>query len=251
VSQPAPLSDATRRDWLSFDYDGNTYMFDASFLTSNWTCIFGAGCKGIHDVDTTDLQHGCCSFGAHFADGPDKKRVKAAIARLTSDQWQLSSTAADLGGPLFKNDDGGWSTRVVDGACVFLNRSDFHLGSGCALHVGAVEADERPMDWKPEVCWQVPVRYHFETDELGHTTYVLREWKRRDWGEGGSDFHWWCTEDPEAFVGHERVVETLEGEIRGLVGDPVYDILRAHLDERVTGTTFLPHPAVRRAENSG
>ncbi|MFM7063132.1 MAG: hypothetical protein ACKO04_06540 [Actinomycetes bacterium] len=65
-------------------------------------------------------------------------------------------------------------------------------------------------------------------------------------GRGCAEFHWWCTEDPEAFVGHERVVDSLEGEIRGLVGDEVYELLLDHLDDRATGTVFLPHPAVRR-----
>ena len=242
----SPLLDDSRRDWLSFDHDGDTYLFDVSFLTSNWTCIFGAGCKGVHEEDTTELSHGCCSFGAHFADGPDRRRVREAVRRLDADQWQHRATAKELGGPIAKNDEGEWATRTVDGACVFLNRTDFHLGAGCALHVGAMDAGERPMDWKPEVCWQVPVRYHYSTDETGHTTFTLREWKRRDWGEGGAEFHWWCTEDPEAFVAHERVVDTLEGEIRGLVGDEVYRRLVEHLDERTTGTVLLPHPAVRR-----
>ena len=48
---------------------------------------------------------------------------------------------------------------------------------------------------------------------------MLREWKRRDWGEGGAEFHWWCTEDPEAFVGHRPVYEELRDEIVELVGE--------------------------------
>jgi hypothetical protein len=242
----SPLLDDSRRDWLSFDHDGDTYLFDVSFLTSNWTCIFGAGCKGVHEEDTTELSHGCCSFGAHFADAADRRRGKDAAKRLTAAQWQHRDTTRSAGSPFEKNDEGDWTTRVVDGACVFLNRTDFERGAGCALHVGAVEADERPMDWKPEVCWQVPVRYHYSIDETGHTTYTLREWKRRDWGEGGAEFHWWCTEDAEAFVAHERVVDTLADELRGLIGDDVYDLLVTHLDERTTGTVFLPHTAVRR-----
>ncbi len=59
------------------------------------------------------------------------------------------------------------------------------------------------MDWKPLVCWQVPIRLEHSTDESGHVTSRLREWKRRDWGEGGSEFGWWCTEEPDAFVGSE------------------------------------------------
>ena len=241
--------DDTQRDWISFEHDGETYMFDVTFLMSSWRCIFGEGCRGVHEVDTTDLGHGCCSFGAHFADAADRKRVRAAAQRLTKDQWQNKSVAKQMGGAIGKNDEGEWTTKVHDGACVFLNRADFHSGAGCALHSAAWEADERPMDWKPEVCWQLPLRLTHEIDDVEHTVWTLREWKRRDWGEGGLEFHWWCTEGPEAFVDPEPVVDTLRDEIIGLVGEPVYDILREKLRSRPS-TTWVPHPAVRRRNGS-
>ena len=244
-----PLTDETRREWVSFEHGGDTYLFDATFLMSPWRCIFGEGCKGIHEEDTTELGHGCCSFGGHFADGPDRTRVRKASARLTKDQWQLRSVAKQLGGGIAKNDDGEWTTRVHDGACIYLNRTDFHRGAGCALHVAALDAGERPMDWKPEVCWQVPLRLTHEVDDVDHTTYTLREWKRRDWGEGGAEFHWWCTDAPDAFVGHEPVVVSLRDDIVGLVGQDVYDRLRVHLgveDGPAATVTWLPHPALRR-----
>ena len=50
---------------------------------------------------------------------------------------------------------------------------------------------------------QVPLRLEHSSDESGHVTSRLREWKRRDWGEGGDDFAWWCTEEATAFVGSE------------------------------------------------
>jgi hypothetical protein len=248
ASAAEPSSDPTRREWVSFEHDGETYMFDATFLMSPWRCIFGEGCKGVHEEDTTELGHGCCSFGSHFADGPDRTRVRKAIARLTKDQWQLKPDAKRLGGPIVKNEDGEWVTRVHDGACIMLNRPGFHRGAGCALHVAALDAGERPLDWKPEVCWQLPLRLTHEVDDVGHTVYTLREWKRRDWGEGGLEFHWWCTDSPEAFVAHEPVVVTLRDDIVGLVGEEVYARLREHLgvdDGPAATTTWLPHPAMR------
>jgi hypothetical protein len=230
---------------VSFEHDDDTYLFDATFLMSNWTCIFGQGCKGVLAEDATELQHGCCSHGAHFADAPDKRRVRASAARLTKQQWQLRSVAKGLGGPFVRNDDGDWTTRVHDGACIFLNRPDFARGAGCALHVGALDAGESFLDWKPEVCWQLPLRLTHHVDEVQHTTWTLREWKRRDWGEGGQEFHWWCTESPEAFVGSEPVVVTLRDEIVALVGEAVYDELLETLELSAT-TTWVPHPAVRR-----
>jgi hypothetical protein len=134
-------------------------------------------------------------------------------------------------------------TRLVDDACIFLNRPGFAGGAGCALHIAAVEAGERPLDWKPNVCWQVPLRLEHATDENGHLTSRLREWKRRDWGEGGAEFHWWCTESPEAFVGTEPVYRWARHEIVQLVGQDVYDTLVGQL-ERSTWVP-LPHPALR------
>jgi len=79
-------------------------------------------------------------------------------------------------------------------------------------------------------------------------TSVVRQWDRRHWGEGGQEFHWWCTEDPEAFIGAEPVYRTMRTELETMAGTKVYKRLAAYLDGR-TGpgvtVTLLPHPAVR------
>ena len=134
---------------------------------------------------------------------------------------------------------------MVDGACIFLNRPGWPGGAGCALHQAAWAADERPMDWKPDVCWQLPLRLQEHTDEHGHVTSTLREWKRRDWGEGGHEFHWWCTDSADAFVGDDLVYVTLRDEIVEMIGEPVYQLLARQLKERGR-RAVLPHPAVRR-----
>ena len=72
----------------------------------------------------------------------------------------------------------------------------------------------------------------------------VREWKRRDWGGGGEDFHWWCTDDHTAFVGKEPVYKYLKDEIVELVGLSVYKKLVTLLEEK--RSTPLPHPKVRR-----
>ena len=128
------------------------------------------------------------------------------------------------GGPTCSNQAGETVTRMVDGACIFLNRRGFPGGAGCALHRAARRVDE--------------------TDDQGHVTSTLREWKRRDWGAGGFEFHWWCTDDHAAFVGDRPVYRALRDEIVAMVGETPYQMLVAHLDGR-TGT-LLPHPALRR-----
>lgn len=218
-----PLPTPTRTEWLSFDDDdGTVWMFDASFLLSGWTCIFGDGCQGVLDGDATEMEQGCCSYGAHFADRDDREVVKRAAKRLDASIWQFAAETKAAGGPITRNDDGAWVTRQIDDACCFLNRPDFEGGAGCALHVGALRDGERPMDWKPDVCWQVPLRLVSTTDENGFVTNTLRDWKRRDWGEGGEDFHWWCTESHTAFVAREPVYITMRDEIIELVGEVPY-----------------------------
>ncbi len=245
VDPPAALRNTALdlHEWISFEDDAEqrTWVFDATFLRSNWHCIYGAGCKGVLDDDATDLQQGCCSYGAHFVDDADVAAVVSAAARLTPAQWQFHRRGRRSG---FLGTDGdATTTRLVDGACIFLNRPGFAGGAGCALHVAALQAGERPIDWKPDVCWQLPLRLESTTDEQGYVTSTLREWKRRDWGPGGEEFHWWCTAAPEAFVGVEATFRTLREEIVELIGKAVYERLAALLER--PRWVPLPHPAVR------
>jgi hypothetical protein len=199
---------------------------------------------------TPELVQGCCSYGAHLMDGADKRNLLRHARRLTAEQWQHRPGSARA--PLTSTgDDGVEMTALADDACIFLNRPGFAGGPGCALHVGALAAGERPMDWKPQVCWQVPLRLEEHTDANGHLTSTLREWKRRDWGDGGAEFHWWCTDSPEAFRDRRQVWQTLRDEIVELTSDAAYHEVVRHIRRRsraagVTGAVaFLPHPQVR------
>jgi hypothetical protein len=244
---PADPAPDDLHEWMSFEDpdEDRTWVFDVTFLLSRWACIYGHGCQGVLTGAAEHLQQGCCSYGAHFIDDDDVAAVEAAAARLTDRQWQLRKRAKKKG-YLSREDDGTRTTRVVDGACIFLNRPGFSGGIGCALHIAALEAGERPLDWKPDVCWQLPLRLQEHTDEHGHVTSTIREWKRRDWGAGGHEFHWWCTDAPDAFHGPAHVYRTMRDELVEMVGDAVYELLRAQLDARAR-RTFLPHPAVRRS----
>ncbi len=231
-------------EWLSFNDPDHqqTWVFDVTFLTSNWSCIFGHGCKGVLTGDATALEQGCCSYGAHFIDEDDFAEVEAAAARLTDDEWQFRRKARD--GFTKVDRKGVRTTRIVEGACIFLNRPGFAAGSGCALHVGALHANESIVHWKPDVCWQLPLRLQEHTDDYGHVTSIVREWKRRDWGDGGDEFHWWCTNSPDAFVGHRPVYEYLREELVELVGIKAYELLVEQLKSR-PAKGRLPHPATR------
>ena len=250
VSPSTPLQDL--HEWVSFDDPDHrrTWTFDLTFMTSNYTCIFGRGCQGVLTEDTTEASQGCCSYGAHMNGTADIKNLKAHAARLSAEQWQFKPAEQPNGKSVKltkKNEDGVHVTRLVDDACIFLNRPGFPGGAGCALHRAALEAGERPLDWKPEVCWQVPLRREDTTDANGHVTSTLREWKRRDWGDGGAEFHWWCTDAPDAFVGKRQVWQTLKDEIVEMTSTYAYEMLAVYLAQRRKAkVTFLPHPAVRR-----
>jgi hypothetical protein len=234
------------REWISFDDDeeDRTWVFDVTFLLSRWTCIFGRGCQGVLTAAAPELVQGCCSYGAHFTGPEDVARVEAAAATLEADEWQFRRQGRQRG--VVKTTPGGETvTRMVEGACVFLNRPGFAAGAGCALHRAALDRGERPMDLKPDVCWQLPLRRDDREDGNGHVTTTVSEWERRHWGAGGAEFHWWCTEASEAFVGDQPVYRAMAGELVALVGEPVYRRLSAWLDRR-RRSRVLPHPAVRK-----
>jgi len=223
--------------------DGNTvWRFDTEFLTSNWTCLFGRGCKGILDQDATELGQGCCSLGAHFGDGPageaEAMTVSAYASMLDPARFQyhhiaMSDNADDETGANGIFGDAARShTRVVDGACIFLNRPGFEGGEGCALHLAALDAGDSPTEWKPSVCWQLPLSVDWQEIDDTAESATVRRWARRDWGDHGRTMAWCCTEHEdggEAYSGTERVVDSLRDELIALAGEPVYVELRRRL----------------------
>ena len=238
--------DDLAHEWISFEdpNEQRTWTIDATFFNSNFKCIFGEGCQGVHDDPTPELSQGCCSFGAHFLDKKDNKSVEKAVARLEPRHWK-NHKSAEKKGWITTDRDGEEKTRVVNGACIFHNPPGFEGGTGCAFHIAAEEAGERHMDWKPDVCWQVPVRLEEHIEDDGHVVSTLREWKRRDWGSGGDDFAWWCTESADAFVGENAAYIYFRNELTEIMGREAYDIMVKYLER--PRAVALPHPALKRS----
>lgn len=208
--------------------DGDTvWRFDRAFLASNWTCIWGRGCQGILDEPAEDLGQGCCSVGAELGDEDEARQLSAFAACLPTERFQ-HATQAEAGG-IFRDEKRN-ATRVVDGACIFLNRPGFDGGAGCALHLAAIDANEPPREWKPSVCWQLPLRVDWQEQPDGTEVATVRRWSRADWGDEGETMAWCCTEGDRAYVGDRPVVETLADELEALVGPRVYVELRRRLD---------------------
>ena len=262
------------RTWAEFTdpaNPGQRFRVDLTWLTSSWTCIYGSGCKGIY-ADRPD--DGCCTLGAHFTDDDDLERVRAVAAELGEDEWQHRPGRGRRGdkdparlSAWTEEEDGARKTKVVDGACIFLNRPGFPAGAGCALHQHAVLNGRPPHEAKPDVCWQLPIRRSYRTveqpDDTSHLEVTIAEYDRRGWGPGGHDLDWYCSSNTEAHVGAEPVYRSSRAELAALMGEEAYAelVLRceAHLDTvkraRSAGARqlipLLVHPATVAAGTVG
>lgn len=223
--------------FIEIDRGDTVWRFEREFLASNWTCLFGNGCKGILEKDATELNQGCCSLGAHFGDGPagqaEAMQVQAYASMLGPELFDYYDAAHDestgIGDLNIYGDAERTHTRVVDGACIFLNRPGFSGGVGCALHLGALDAGDSPTEWKPSVCWQLPLRIDWRDVDANTEIATVRRWSRTDWGKHGTTMAWCCTEQSEggeAYNGDEPVIETLADELTALAGHEVYVELR-------------------------
>ena len=231
---------------------------DLTWLTSSYMCIFGQGCQGIY-ADAPDV--GCCTLGAHFADKDDEKRVVAYVGMLDEKLWQQKPAGKVRKEDWIELDDEGErKTRVteVDGqqACIFQNRPDFAPskgggGAGCALHALAYVLGKNPLETKPDVCWQLPIRRTFREvkrqDDTTYTEVTIGEYDRRGWGPGGHDLDWYCSGNTEAHVAMEPVYVTNEAELTELMGRPAYDELVRHCEAHLRSRSALAlHPAEPR-----
>ncbi len=208
------------------DAGETVWRFDRDFLASKWTCIWGKGCKGINATADETLGHGCCSLGAEL-DGIDEARdLSAAAATIPAHLFQFHAEASS--GSVFA-DESYSATRVIDGACIFHNRNGFAGGEGCALHLAAEYFDESPTDWKPSVCWQLPIKVDWEMRDDNVEVATVRRWSRADWGDHGTKMAWCCTEGTDAYVGETSVIDSLGDELSKIVGTEVFVQLRNRL----------------------
>jgi hypothetical protein len=222
-----------KRNTVTFiDGDEWSWTFDLTFMLSNYQCIWGRGCP---DTSRGGTARGCCVEGVEIYNGDGEKEgidhlamIRGRVEQLTDEDWQNREVALRRGGrdpwakARFKR--GSAHTRVHRGACIFHNRTDHPAGAGCALHLAALRRGEDPMDWKPQICWQIPL--FFEIDD-GTATTIVRAARTVDWGAEGV-LDWWCTEREEAFNADLPLYVTMEAELRRVCGDEIYDALASH-----------------------
>ncbi|MFV2017667.1 hypothetical protein [Micromonospora sp. LOL_023] len=242
------------REWIEFvDPADAKHLIraDLTWLLSRWTCVFGQSCHGIIAGRAAD---GCCSHGAFFTDSDDEERVKAAAKRLTPQTWQhyrrgfknyTEMDSIDGNNPARRT-----ATQSADGPCVFHNDADFPGGGGCALHAQALRDGVHPLEYKPDVCWQLPIRRDQEwtkrPDDSKMLVSTLTEFDRRGWGAGGHDLHWWCTSSPDAHVGTEPMYLSYEPELTALIGTAAYARLAELCAARARRGLVAAHPATPR-----
>jgi hypothetical protein len=240
------------RAWVEFANpadESEMMRCDLTWLTSSYTCIFGQGCQGIYK---TSPDVGCCTLGAHFADKEDEARTASYVAQLDETLWQFRPDKAKVKKSdwVDVDEDGERKTMVVeyDGqeACVFHNREDFHLGAGCALHALAFVLEKNPLETKPDVCWQLPIRRTFRNvkraDGTEYTEVSIQEYDRRGWGPGGHDLDWYCSGNTEAHVATEPLYLTSAAELTELMGKAAYDTLVEKCKQALSNQ-IAPHPA--------
>jgi hypothetical protein len=185
--------------------------------------------RGIGPEPAEHLGLGCCSIGAGLDDADESRMIAALAATLDRVRFERH-VEADEGG-IF-SDDTRTHTRVVDGACIFFNRPGFVGGAGCALHLAAIEAGESRIDWKPSVCWQLPIKVDWVAGAKETEVATVRRWTRRDWGAEGETMAWCCTEGSLAYVGDRRVIDSLGEELEAIVGTEIYVELRHRMREK-------------------
>jgi hypothetical protein len=147
------------------------------------------------------------------------------------------------------------ATQSADGPCVFLNDAEFAGGGGCALHAQALRDGVHPLTYKPDVCWQLPVRREQNWVERPDGTKFLQstlaEFDRRGWGAGGHDLDWWCTSSPDAHVGTEPMFRSYAPELIALIGEEAYNRLAELCEARLATGLIAEHPATIKARAQG
>ncbi len=173
--------------------------------------------------------------------------MEACARRLPAELWQFRETGQAEGVTVADGDDSHGRTRIVEGACVFLNRNDFPAGPGCALHLLALTEGRQPLETKPDVCWQLPLRLSYDWEqraEVDTLIVTVGEYDRAAWGPGGAYMNWWCSSNTEAHNGARPLYQAYAAELTALIGPANYAELARACDERCQAPDPpRPHPA--------
>ncbi len=102
------ISAGFARDWVEFfDPEDSEQIFkcDLTWLTSNWTCVYGDGCKGVFAEQPNS---GCCTEGAMYTDEDDVDWADVSPSgsvKFLSRAWRLSGDVTSAPGVDFSKGD--------------------------------------------------------------------------------------------------------------------------------------------------
>src|SRR5437868_5495321 len=107
-------------------------------------------------------------------------------------------------------DDDGRQFRV--NVSFLLSTYRCIYGQGCPVHRLALRTGRHPADTKPEICWSIPLNYSAEepVEPGGRETTIISAFSTDAWG---GHAHWWCIDQPDAYVATEPVYLTFEYEL--------------------------------------
>ena len=202
--------------WIEVRTPKSAWLIDMDFMLSSYECSWGTSCKGINP-SAPDL--GCCANGAYL-DEKDIALLEKRVPQLTPENWQ--NYGADYLEKVVERNKFGipkdkqFKTALVDpkdsvSGCVFANREGFGGGKGCALHIGAMQAGEDFIDWKPSICWQMPLLADY-SEELDMNILRMFNWTTED-------YPWFCGHDEVSWVAEKPLFRTMERELKALICD--------------------------------
>ena len=182
------------------------------------------------DEPTPELVHGCCTYGAHFTDKADRDHVAKVAKTLTADEWQFAKRRPQEGhlreGRQEPDDELGPPSgrpSVVNDACIFLNRPGFDAGPGCALHLHALNIGKHHSDYKPEVCWQLPLRRIDDEQDDGTVISTPHRVRPRRLGRGRRGLRaGGAPRRPRRSSAPSRSTESMEVELRKMLGKKLH-----------------------------
>lgn len=215
--------------WIEFSTDTENWLIDLEFLLSNYKCDWGGSCKGTNP-SRPDL--GCCANGAYLTD-TDLVRMEEKVPLLTAWQHKTKNyieevTEKNRFGINVKN--GELKTALQDpknfvSGCVFANDGNYEGGGGCAFHVEAMKRGEDYHDWKPEICWQVPLAVDYAEDIDTNILHMF-EWTK-------DDYPWFCSQDEVTWISDKPLYQSMAEDLKRLLDlyDPkAYDIVKEVCD---------------------
>ena len=156
---PAEPHPPDLHEYVSFDAPTSTARGCSTSRSSpaRGAASTGTAARACSPRRRPSMEQGCCSYGAHFVDEDDANAALEAADRLTTDQWQhrrwRCGAAGPSGGRPRAPSSPGWSTAPASSS----------TGPGspvapAAPCTGRPRGRRAPLDWKPDVCWQLPLR---------------------------------------------------------------------------------------------